>query len=573
MRPAPAPPPSSSGTQAVSSVSRADAGKGVPYALDPSDRVVEPEAAQHRERFYRCLVCGEHVFLKAGNVRVAHFSHYAKREAPCSAETALHEAAKRRLAERIRAGLPSITVRLTCRGHPSLYGPWRDCPEGAHREHRLDVPTCDTADVEVPFGPFRLDAAALDRGQVVLGLEVYQSNAVDDGKQVLLNRAKLPWLELRAHDVMHEDMPWALLAGSLPTFQCPSCTEAAEATARQRAQLEAEERQRAERERFQRQHLPIARQGRKLVRPNDAEHGAKATCLGCDQTIVATRINGRAYWSHPDDVQCNPRRAWIRAGMLALYNQLQHRPEGVKIIRRCEGSRHGACDKWVTTKLPSHDHVDGAGTSLVLRNKGAPVAQITFDGEYEPAGAPLGLTVRKPSRLLKDPTTLIQPRDGSYCPTCQADAQHRIAERKTSNEQCREAQHAHAREPAKPKTEPPVRTLLRNVVTRGFSPEERGRALHIARDQLATLAVDAGLAAGYSVTVRECHECAQETVTIEPYGLPKHVPHGLEALLEERAGAILARCIICGALADAKLAGGGVPVSSARLATRAGGRA
>jgi len=183
----------------------------VPFALDADGLVAEPATAQHRERFYRCLVCGEHVFLRRGKVRVAHFAHYAKRETPCSAETALHEAAKRRLAEQLREGLTRILVRVPCRGFTTAYNNRCDCPESATEERGIAVPRFEVAEIEVPFGTYRLDAAAVRAGRVVLGLEVFQSNAVDPAKLAYLTGSRLLWLEMRAHDVMYEEMPWTLL--------------------------------------------------------------------------------------------------------------------------------------------------------------------------------------------------------------------------------------------------------------------------------------------------------------------------------------------------------------------------
>jgi hypothetical protein len=555
-------------------VARSDSGAGVPFAVDDHGRVIHPTDAQHRERFYRCLACHEHVFLRAGKVRVAHFAHYTHREMPCSAETVLHEAAKYRLAELLREGMTAIQVRAPCHGYTDAYNNARDCTDSASANCVLMVPAHDSVHVEVGCGPYRLDAAALLADEVVLGLEVYQSNAVDATKQAYLKRSRLPWLELSAHDVLYEPMPWTLHAGSVDPYQCPVCSEEAAASARQRALLEErarraaeEERRRQKLERFRNRNFRVARQGRKLVYADSASPGSRATCLVCKQVLLATRINKKVYWSHANGYECDTRRGWIYAGMLALYTQLKTEPEDIKILRRCEGSRYGDCRNYLVDRLPTHDSVKGSGMSLVLRHKGGPVAQITFGEDYVVSGAPRTFRVFKPSRLLNAPTVLYQPRDGRYCPSCIAKRTQRQAERIARGPQAVVAVGLHDLE-SEPH-DPPARETTRctNALARGYSDEERTRAIKVAREQLEVLGINPWLAAGYSVTLRICKHCQQETVTVEPYGL-RFIPRGLDNLLDDSASHIRAQCANCGGVTDIGRASEGIPVSSARLLAR-----
>jgi hypothetical protein len=194
----------------------------VPAALDGEGRLLRP--AQAKPGIHTCPGCGARVVLRAGEVRVRHFAHGP---GSCSAETALHAAAKRLLVEVVEAhrrGGPAPAVRRTC--------------PGCERTWDTPVPEVDGAIAEhVLRGGLRPDVVLLTAGVPALALEVRVRHAVDAAKAA---RLPLPFLELDAGDVLAAPLAWSPLAESAAPGVCPSCAARRERDARELARLAAE---------------------------------------------------------------------------------------------------------------------------------------------------------------------------------------------------------------------------------------------------------------------------------------------------------------------------------------------
>src|SRR5690606_16729752 len=142
-----------------------------------------------------------------------------------SRETVEHEAAKRRLAQLLEEGLGELRLTEPCAGFTDGRLNEVPCPRRARLGRRLAVPAFDAAALEVPFGPYRLDAAATRGGAAVLGLEVYVSNQVDRAKRAHLDESGLPWAEIDARHVLTKPPPWPALRSSLPAARCGACQQ------------------------------------------------------------------------------------------------------------------------------------------------------------------------------------------------------------------------------------------------------------------------------------------------------------------------------------------------------------
>lgn len=186
----------------------------VPFGLDPSGSVVPPDAADHAA-MYSCPSCRSPLILKAGSVRRHHFAH--KPDADCSPESALHEAAKLRIAASVaawRSGSgPRAVVRRRCRQCRSdVDRPVTERATEASVEHRL--PSGRVLDVAV------LDAA----GGVLMGVEVLVTHEVDADKEASLG--DLTWVEVRA-SAEADPAVWGAerAGGRLPSGLCADCLD------------------------------------------------------------------------------------------------------------------------------------------------------------------------------------------------------------------------------------------------------------------------------------------------------------------------------------------------------------
>ncbi|GEM86035.1 competence protein CoiA family protein [Meiothermus granaticius] len=189
----------------------------VPFAQDAEGRVVHPLTAP-QGRPYRCLVCGEPVYLRRGRKKRAHFAHAPDSRSTCSGESATHKAAKARLREQVERELQAHS-RFTWRQHcPGVDG---ICRERHVFERAQEVAGWDAVEEEVPHGDFRFDVAVTHGGQARLGFEVYFRHLVPEAKAAALG---VPWFEFAAEDIL-EGKPLTPLGRELADEHCPKCQQ------------------------------------------------------------------------------------------------------------------------------------------------------------------------------------------------------------------------------------------------------------------------------------------------------------------------------------------------------------
>ena len=545
---------------------------GVRYALASDGSVADPKTAPKLERAYRCFDCGEYVHVRRGEVRRPYFAHYAERLHPCNAETIAHEAAKHKLVALLQQGISEFGLLLACQGYIDAIREAEPCPDETQLERPLRVPNFDYAGVEVSVGSYRLDAAARLKGQVVFGLEVYQSHLVDAPKRAALMASKLPWAEVRAEAVLEEPLPWRVVSSSFGRYQCGNCVqregralaerlrrEKVEA-ARQEAHRRAAERE-AERLEYAARIVLVARKGNNLIFGRRDRIGMTFTCLVCKELVTATQTDPTTVaFFHGFGKRCDARRAWVRAGMMAVWQQLKRAPKNVRIYRRCSGRD---CQHVFKEPLPDFDLVTGEEPSLVLFSAGKPVMQIVFGREPKVVGAAVVLELR-PGKVAHKPAVWWQRKNGRLCDACT----QRLAGIETAARERREAfeRELEAHERAKDElfcrhqtsTIRPTQsssnsdlylTLLRRKVARlAQDPVRVAQAARFARNYLAAYHIGLEHAQAFGVVVRRCESCRKAVAAFHLQNI-REIPAGLEHILifqPNRVGPLLYnRCGHC----------------------------
>ena len=155
-----------------------------------------------------CPECGRELTLKLGRIRRHHAAH-----APndiCAAtypETALHIDTKLYLAAQLQSVLandPTLVIRQRCEGTPV-----ESCD--AAREERW-VKDWDEVVIEAGLaapGRLRPDILLKKKGVAIGAIEVLVSHRVPDEKAAALERAGLPWIEVRAgRELIEGDTAW-----------------------------------------------------------------------------------------------------------------------------------------------------------------------------------------------------------------------------------------------------------------------------------------------------------------------------------------------------------------------------
>jgi len=174
-----------------------------------------------------CPQCDRRTILKLGSVRVHHAAHRAQDVCVATApETALHLNAKFHLARELRR-VATIGLREACQNS--------QCGQVRRREWSV---SWDAVEVERCVGTRRPDLTLTRGGVAVAAVEVFATHAVDDEKARVLADSQLPWVEVRAADVL-EGVAWTP-AQPLPMhkegphqpWHCDACAHA-------RAQREA----------------------------------------------------------------------------------------------------------------------------------------------------------------------------------------------------------------------------------------------------------------------------------------------------------------------------------------------
>lgn len=188
----------------------------VPYGLDPAGSEVRPGAAM-RGAAYVCPspICERReLVLKRGRIVQAHFAHKVL-PAHCDfwEETEAHVRAKQLVASLISTGARVTLARrcATCAGEVP-----QPLPSGiasASLEYRL------------PTG-LRADVALLGAdGRVRAIVEILSTHEVDAIKATVL--ADLPWVELRAEELLAAPNEWRALQDHLRPVHCARCLYAA----------------------------------------------------------------------------------------------------------------------------------------------------------------------------------------------------------------------------------------------------------------------------------------------------------------------------------------------------------
>lgn len=544
---------------------------GVRYALARDGSVADPATATRLEHSYRCLDCGEHVHVCRGEVRKAHFAHYAERPHPCNAETIAHEAAKRKLVALLLTGTHSIGLRLPCRGYTDTFGDNQDCPDEAQLEQLLQVPDFDHAGVEVLFQTYRLDAAASLKGRVVLGLEVYQSHFVDAPKRAALSAAGLPWAELHANEVLERPMPWGAVTSSFGPQQCSGCAEReVEALAERRRWAAAEAARREVNEKAAQREteraaqaariVPVARKGNNLIFGRRDRIGMVFTCLACKEPVTATRTDSETVaFVHRPGKACDARRAWVRAGMWEVYKQLERAPGAVRILQRCSGE---GCERISKEPPPEFDRVKCKEPSLTLFRAGEPVMQLVFGRDAQLLDSVEALELR-PGKACHKPTVWWRRRNGKLCDGCTARGVKAVAEER---ERCDAALQEHeareqerdelsrrrqeqgleaARERAAARSAQHLELLRRKVAKLGRDPERVQTAVEFAKSYLQSHNVSLEQARTFGVVVRRCEHCGR-SVAYPYFPNLQKTPPRLGHIDPTQAGAVLHfRCGSC----------------------------
>ncbi len=545
---------------------------GVRYALASDGSVADPKTAPKLERAYRCFDCGEYVHVRRGEVRKPYFAHYAERPHPCNAETIAHEAAKRKLVAFLQQGTPEFELLLICQGYIDTFGDIEPCPDEARLERPLRVSDFDYAGVEVSVGSYRLDAAACLKGQVVFGLEVYQSHLVDAPKRAALTAAKLPWAEVYADAVLEQPQPWQVISSSFGPYQCESCVERevqARAERHRREEAEAARREAyrraAEREAEHEEHaariVPVARKGTNLIFGRRDRVGLTFTCLVCNKPVIAVQTDPAtvAFW-HGSGRRCDARRAWVRAGMTAVYQQLKRAPKNVRLYRRCSGRN---CKHVFKEPLPVFDLVTGEEPSLILFGAGKPIMQLVFGREPKLVDAAVVLELR-PGKVAHKPTVWWQRKDGRLCDACTqrlTGIETAARERLEAFERELEAHERAKAELFRRRQTPTIRptqsssnsdlhlTLLRRKVARlAQDPVRVAQAARFARNYLLAHHIDLEHAQAFGVVVRRCESCRKAVAALylqNTIGIPAGLEHVL-VVQPNRVGPLLYnRCGHC----------------------------
>lgn len=165
----------------------------VPFVLGSDGRIYDVNAAPSGMTF-KCPACTSAVFRRTARGRRPHFFHAA---APhCSEESIVHEAAKYAVAQTLQNALKGKARPTICRPCDTCFDVVEE-PLGIHYTNVL---------VEEHIANGRCpDILLLTQNLPVACVEICHTHAVDDDKAADLH---LPWIELKALDVLSRPMQW-----------------------------------------------------------------------------------------------------------------------------------------------------------------------------------------------------------------------------------------------------------------------------------------------------------------------------------------------------------------------------
>ncbi len=241
----------------------------VPVARSEDGTLVRPQDADE-DGDYRCPGCGATVVLRRGAHRRPHFAH---RHESCAPDSALHRSAKARILEVIREWKAGEGPR------PSISRP---CPrfgcEGGVVQDLPDDVTHAGSEVRLPSGLVG-DVVLYRQDEPAVVIELLVKSRVTPEKAA---RFRLPWVELRAQDVLDRPYWWPAVQDGLLRFSCPIC--AREGAARG-----------DELRRIQKRAQALADRVGLEVSPNAAYHAVPHVCWRCSADMVAYVWTGSGF--------------------------------------------------------------------------------------------------------------------------------------------------------------------------------------------------------------------------------------------------------------------------------------
>lgn len=181
----------------------------VPWALDASGMLQKAEDVG--SGVYRCVECLEALVLRRGPTRRVHFAHRGS-STSCSQESVFHKLAKELIVQSVRqwrTGGPVPRLR-------------RQCTAGVDWITSVVPDRVVDAESERRLGSGRVvDVALLDEdGMPICAIEVLYTHAVDAVKRAELD---IPWLEVRALDILADPLLWNPTQHALRPYTCAQC--------------------------------------------------------------------------------------------------------------------------------------------------------------------------------------------------------------------------------------------------------------------------------------------------------------------------------------------------------------
>ncbi|MGM0578303.1 MAG: hypothetical protein ACQEXJ_21445 [Myxococcota bacterium] len=248
---------------------------GVPYGMDEAGRLVRPSAAS-RDRAYRCPKCRAPLVLKAGPVRVTHFSH--GRSGPCDPDSVVRWTAMRLVVQGVHEWKsgdgPAPTVERYC----GRCGVVEDLPLPERVKSAAVESPGDDSDARVA------DVALLDEEGRTVGLVAIVG--VGERSCARSPARAVPCAELDAWEVLQEPLVWRPLDTTAREYVCDSC----HATAREQRRRLAD----------------VARRNRQPL-PGPPYRAAVYCCWSCGEDTLVYTWSGHVPWTRTRPPEPRPR--------------------------------------------------------------------------------------------------------------------------------------------------------------------------------------------------------------------------------------------------------------------------
>lgn len=187
----------------------------VPFAMD-GDRRITPDEATPKTK-YHCPECGGVLYLRSRK-KAPHFYHHKKPDHCGLNEGIPHVIAKHSIKKAVLDALEGIgktpSIKRTCRTCGNIITQ----PLPLHKITRLEFEKPIHANGSI----IRFDVALINqKGSVVCGVEVYHKHRVDEKKRERLSSINIPWLEVKAEEIIQNPLLWQVReSGGLNPFCC-----------------------------------------------------------------------------------------------------------------------------------------------------------------------------------------------------------------------------------------------------------------------------------------------------------------------------------------------------------------